>query len=178
MSNSQKILKALDKLTSNLPDKFPGMPSEKTVIENYIKKKYPEYNQFQNEADKQAFLKDTYKVVETEVKLHIYTIKRNYSSLKKGIQHTQSSIKAVTTGSLIPSVVAGTGALPNPLYVVQDSSSKGNLMLATLNDLEDKLVVILHSAYKIELNVPDAVLAMDETIETLRKTVLALPTLP
>ena len=177
MSNSQKILKALDKLT-NVPDKFPGMPSEKTVIENYIKKKYPEYNQFQDEADKKAFLEETYKVVETEVKLHIYTIRRNYSSLKKGIEQIQSSIKAVTTGSLIPSTVAVPAVLPNPLYVIQDSSSKGNLMLTILNDLEDKLILILQSAYKIELNVPDTVLAMDATIEALKKTVLALPTLP
>ena len=56
MATTAELMAALDKLTAD-GDQFPGMPSVKTIIENYIKKKYPEYEQFDTPEERQQFIK-------------------------------------------------------------------------------------------------------------------------
>jgi hypothetical protein len=49
-------------------------------------------------------------------------------------------------------------------------------MLAILNNLVNQFVSLLGAAIKIELTVPDAVVALIDIIATLRQSILAIPT--
>ena len=49
-------------------------------------------------------------------------------------------------------------------------------MLAILNGLVNQFVSLLGAAIKIELTVPDAVVALIDTIASIRKAILAIPT--
>jgi hypothetical protein len=176
MATTAELMAALDKLTAD-GEKFPGMPSVKTIIENYIKKKYPEYEQFDTAAERQQFIDDTYKVVEQEVKMQIYIVKSTFANIKAGITQVQDTIKATIASAAIPSVLpnAGGPSLPNPLSTLQEASAKVNQMLAILNNLVNQFVGLLGAAIKIELTVPDAVVALIDIIATLRQAILAIP---
>jgi hypothetical protein len=176
MATTAQLMAALEKLTAD-GEKFPGMPSVKTIIENYITKKYPEYEQFDTAAERKKFIDDTYKVVEQEVKMQIYVVKSTYANIKAGITQVQDTIKATIASAAIPSVLpnAGGPSLPNPLSTLQEASAKVNQMLAILNNLVNQFVGLLGAAIKIELTVPDAVVALIDIIATLRQAILAIP---
>lgn len=177
MATTAQLMAALDKLTAD-GDQFPGLPSVKTIIENYIKKKYPEYEQFDTAAERKQFIDDTYKVVEQEVKMQIYVVKSTFANIKAGIKQVQATIKATIASAAIPAVLpnAGGPSAPNPLSTLQEASAKVNQMLAILNNLVNQFVGLLGAAIKIELEVPDAVVALIDTIATIRQAILAIPT--
>ena len=177
MATTAQLMAALEKLTAD-GEKFPGMPSVKQIIENYIKKKYPEYEQFDTAAERKKFIDDTYKVVEQEVKMQIYVVKSTYANIKAGIKQVEASIKATIASAAIPAVITTPPAasVPNPLSTLQEASAKVNQMLAILNNLISQFVRLLGAAIKIELTVPDAVVALIDIIATIRQTVLAIPT--
>ena len=96
MATTAQLMVALDKLTKPTnANKFPGMPDDKIIIENYIKKKYPAYAQFDTAAERKKFMDDTYKLVEQEVKMHIFTVKATYTGIKDGIKQVQATIHHV-----------------------------------------------------------------------------------
>ena len=177
MATTAELMAALDKLTAD-GDQFPGMPSVKTIIENYIKKKYPEYEQFDTPEERQQFIDDTYGVVEQEIKMQIYVIKSTFASIKAGIEQVKATVQATISGAAIPSVLpnAAGPSLPNPLSIVQEATAKVNQMLAILNNLVNQFVGLLGAAIKIELTVPDAVVALIDVIATIRQAILAIPT--
>lgn len=177
MATTAELMAALDKLTAD-GDQFPGLPSVKTIIENYIKKKYPEYEQFDTAAERKQFIDDTYKVVEQEVKMQIYIVKSTFANIKAGITQVQATIKATIASAAIPAVLPNLGgpSLPNPLSTLQEASAKVNQMLAILNNLVNQFVGLLGAAIKIELTVPDAVVVLIDIIATLRQAILAIPT--
>jgi hypothetical protein len=177
MATTAQLMAALDKLTAD-GDQFPGLPSVKTIIENYIKKKYPEYEQFDTAAERKQFIDDTYKVVEQEVKMQIYVVKSTFANIKAGIKQVEATIKATIASATLPAVLpnAGGPSLPNPLSTLQEASAKVNQMLAILNNLVNQFVGLLGAAIKIELTVPDAVVALIDTIATIRQAILAIPT--
>jgi hypothetical protein len=177
MATTAQLMAALEKLTAD-GEKFPGLPSEDTIIESYIKKKYPEYEQFDTPEKKQKFIKDTKEVVRQEVKMQIYVVKSTFANIKAGITQVQASIKATIASAAIPAVLpnAGGPSLPNPLSTLQEASAKVNQMLAILNNLVNQFVNMLSAAIKIELTVPDAVVALIDIIATLRQAILAIPT--
>lgn len=177
MATTAQLMAALEKLTAD-GDKFPGMPSPKVIIENYIKKKYPMYEQFDTAAERKKFIDDTYKVVEQEVKMHIYTVKSTYANIKAGIKQVEATVKATIAGATQPAVLPNGGgpSAPNPLSIVQEATAKVNQMLAILNGLVNQFVSLLGAAIKIELTVPDAVVALIDTIASIRKAILAIPT--
>jgi hypothetical protein len=177
MATTAQLMAALEKLTAD-GDKFPGMPSPKIIIENYIKKKYPAYAQFDTAAERKQFIDDTYKVVEQEVKMHIYMVKSTYANIKAGIKQVEATVKATIAGATQPAVLpnAGGPSVPNPLSIVQEATAKVNQMLAILNGLVNQFVSLLGAAIKIELTVPDSVVTLIDTIATIRKAILAIPT--
>ena len=177
MATTAQLMAALEKLTAD-GEKFPGMPSVKTIIENYIKKKYPEYEQFDTAAERKKFIDDTYKVVEQEVKMQIYVVKSTYAGIVSGIEQVKATVKATIAGAAIPSVITTPPAVsaPNPLSALQEASAKVNQMLAILNNLVSQFVRLLAAAIKIELTVPDAVVALIDVIATIRQSILAIPT--
>lgn len=177
MATTAQLMAALEKLTAD-GDKFPGMPSPKAIIENYIKKKYPEYEQFDTAAERKKFIDDTYKVVEQEVKMNIYVVKSTYANIKAGLKQVQATVKATIASATQPAVLpnAGGPSLPNPLSIVQEATAKVNQMLAILNNLISQFVGMLGAAIKIELAVPDSVVALIDTIATIRQAILAIPT--
>lgn len=177
MATTAQLMAALEKLTAD-GDKFPGMPSPKVIIENYIKKKYPEYEQFDTAAERKKFIEDTYKVVEQEVKMNIYMVKSTYANIKSGIKQVQDGIKSTIASAAIPAVLPNGGgpSVQNPLYTIQDATSKVNQMLAILNNLVNQFVSLLGAAIKIELAVPDSVVALIDIIGSLRQGLLAIPT--
>ena len=177
MATTAQLMAALEKLTAD-GDKFPGMPSPKVIIENYIKKKYPEYEQFDTAAERKKFIDDTYKVVEQEVKMHIYTVKATYNGIVSGIKQVKATVQATIAGATQPSVLpnAGGPSVPNPLSIIQEATAKVNQMLAILNNLVNQFVSLLGAAMKIELAVPDSVVALIDVIATIRQAILAIPT--
>ena len=177
MATTAQLMAALDKLTAD-GDKFPGMPSPKIIIENYIKKKYPEYEQFDTAAERKQFIDDTYKVVEQEVKMNIYMVKATYANIKAGLKQVQATVKATIAGAAMPAVLpnAGGPSAPNPLSIIQEATAKVNQMLAILNNLISQFVGMLGAAIKIELAVPDSVVTLIDTIATIRQSILAIPT--
>jgi hypothetical protein len=177
MATTEQLMAALDKLTTD-GDKFPGLASEDTIIENYIKKKYPAYEQFETAEERQQFIKNTKEVVRQEVKMNIYTVKSTYNSIVSGIKQVQATIKSTIASALVPSVLPNTGgpSAPNPLSIIQEATAKVNQMLATLNNLVSQFVRLLAAAIKIELAVPDSVVALIDTIATIRQAILAIPT--
>ena len=177
MATTAQLMAALEKLTAD-GDKFPGMPSPKVIIENYIKKKYPEYEQFDTAAERKKFIDDTYKVVEQEVKMNIYMVKATYANIKAGLKQVQATVKATIAGATQPAVLpnAGGPSVPNPLSIIQEATAKVNQMLAILNNLISQFVGMLGAAIKIELAVPDSVVTLIDTIATIRQAILAIPT--
>lgn len=177
MATTAQLMAALEKLTTD-GDKFPGMPSPKVIIENYIKKKYPEYEQFDTAAERKKFIDDTYKVVEQEVKMNIYMVKATYAGIVSGIKQVKATVQATIAGAAMPMVLpnAGGPSLPNPLSIIQEATVKVNQMLAILNGLINQFVSLLGAAIKIELTVPDSVVALIDMIATVRQLVLAIPT--
>ena len=179
MATTAQLMAALDKLTKPTnANKFPGMPDDKIIIENYIKKKYPTYAQFDTAAERKKFMDDTYKLVEQEVKMHIFTVKATYTGIKDGIKQVQATIKATIAGALQPSVLpnAGGPSVPNPLSTIQEATAKVNQMLAILNGLINQFVSLLGAAMKIELAVPDSVVALINIIADLKIAIQAIPT--
>jgi hypothetical protein len=179
MATTKDLMDALDKLTKPTnANKFPGMPSDRTIIENYIKKKYPAYPQFDTAAERKKFMDDTYKLVEQEVKMHIFTVKATYTGIKDGIKQVQATIKATIAGALQPSVLpnAGGPSVPNPLRTIQEATAKVNQMLAILNGLINQFVSLLGAAMKIELAVPDSVVALINIIADLKIAIQNIPT--
>jgi hypothetical protein len=177
MATTAQLMAALDKLTAD-GDKFPGMPSPKVIIENYIKKKYPMYEQFDTAAERKQFIDDTYKVVEQEVKMNIYMVKATYAGIVSGIKQVKATVQATIAGAAMPAVLpnAGGPSAPNPLSIIQEATAKVNQMLAILNNLINQFVSLLGAAIKIELTVPDSVVILIDTIATVRQLVLAIPT--
>lgn len=177
MATTAQLMAALEKLTAD-GDKFPGLPSEDTIIENYVKKKYPAYAQFDTAEERQKFIKETKETVRQEVKMHIYVVKSTYANIKAGIKQVQASVKATIAGSTQPAVLpnAGGPSAPNPLSTLQEATAKVNQMLAILNGLVNQFVNLLASAIKIELAVPDSVVALIDIIATIRQAILAIPT--
>jgi hypothetical protein len=177
MATTAQLMTALEKLTAD-GEKFPGMPTPKVIIENYIKKKYPEYEQFDTAAERKKFIDDTYKVVEQEVKMQIYVVKSTYNGIVSGIKQVKATVQATIAGAAMPAVLpnAGGPSLPNPLSTLQEASAKVNQMLAILNNLVSQFVRLLGAAIKIELTVPDAVVALIDIIATIRQSILAIPT--
>lgn len=179
MATTEQLMTALDKLTKPAPEnKFPGMPSDKTIIENYIKKKYGLDKMGLTKEEAKAFVDETYKLVEQEVKMHIFTIKASYTGIKDGIKQVQATIKATIAGATQPSVLpnAGGPSVPNPLSIIQEATAKVNQMLAILNGLINQFVSLLSSAIKIQLPVPDSVVALINIIADLKIAIQAIPT--
>ena len=176
MATTKDLMDALDKLTADA-EQFPGLPDEDTIIESYIKKKYPEYEKFDT-AGQEKFIRETKEVVRQEVKMQIYVVKSTFANIKAGIKQVEASIKATIASAAIPAVITTPPAasVPNPLSVLQEASAKVNQMLATLNALISQFVRLLAAAIKIELEVPNAVIALIEIIATLKKTIEAIPT--
>ena len=177
MATTAQLMAALEKLTAD-GEKFPGMPSVKTIIENYIKKKYGLDKMGLTKEEAKAFVDETYKLVEQEVKMHIFTVKSTYAGIVSGIEQVKATVKATIAGAMIPAVITTPPAVsaPNPLSALQEATAKVNQMLAILNGLINQFVSLLSSAIKIELAVPDSVVALIDIIATLRQAILAIPT--
>jgi hypothetical protein len=178
MATTAQLMLALDKLTSN-GEQFPGLPSNDIIIENYIKTKYPEYEQFDTPEEKQQFIKDTKEVVKQDVEMNILIVKSTFNNIKSGITQVQATIKSTIADAALPSVLpnAGGPSVPNPLSVLQKATAAVNQMLATLNNLVNNFVNLLSAAIKIELTVPDSVVALIDVIGKTRQAILAIPTI-
>ena len=176
MATTEQAIEALGRLTES-PDKFPGLPSEKDIIEAYIKKKYPMYTQLDTAAKRKQFIDNTYKIIELEIKMYIYMVKSAYANIKSGLKQIQDTVAATIASALIPTVLpnAGGPSLPNPLSVLQTATVTVNQMLAIISGLVSQFVMLLSAAIKIELEIPDSVLLLIDTIETVRSAILAIP---
>ncbi len=160
---------------------LPGL-EYKTIVDNIIEvkfKKQLDNAKIYNDRDnvKKELLRYYDEHVKEEIEQNINIIKSNFAAVKDGLKYVSESVTNAVASNAIPSVIT-TGAaasVANPVYALLENKSKKTVLLGMLKNIGNFLCNLLSSAVKILFQVPDTVIALINTLTTVKKAVNSIP---
>lgn len=146
----------------------------KKLVEEWVKEQdFPtdkEYEDAFNSA-KDQFIKEKRKLLTDAIN----EIKMEYKNMKEGIAIVSAQVESIIANLAMPAVVTVPPGLPNPLHLVNDISQKKGFLNKILFDLNMSSAKILNAAIKAELELPQPILTMMNSIADTKKLLDTIP---
>lgn len=105
----------------------------------------------------------------------INTIKSTIQVVTEGVAQLTENVTTTIATALIPPAIGVPPVLPNPAYVLLENKTKKNTFLSLCNSLLQTFQRLLQAAVNIFFVLPEAVIALLETILTVKDTISAIP---
>lgn len=179
MTNEQLLEKVMETFAS------PELKVLDEAKEKTLKKLAEEWLESQgfSKEDMQEYGEDLIKAQEQFVKEKkklitdaINEIKMEYKNIKDGIALVSTQVKSIIANLVMPATVTVPPGVPNPLHAVNDISQKKGLLNKILFDLNVSSAKILNAAIKAELELPQPVLTVMNSVAETKKLLDTIPT--
>lgn len=130
-------------------------------------------NQVPTEAEKKAII-DRYKnELRSYVNEQIAIIKITYAAIKDGTKQIIESVTSLLATTVLPPTVGP--FLPNPVHIALEFNQKSNILKGSLSVLINAYRQMLQAALNIEFELPDAVLAVGDSLSAAQRALNTIP---
>lgn len=121
---------------------------------------------------KEQFIKEKRKLLTDAIS----EIKMEYKNMKEGIALVTGQVKTIIANLVMPATITAPPGAPNPIYTANELSQKKGILSKILFDLNMSSAKILNAAIKAELELPQPVLSVMNSIADTKKLIDSIPT--
>jgi hypothetical protein len=179
--NLDAIKKLIENLSNSQGSPLPGLTYEEVstaIIEkdtNFQKNIGPQSEFTEEEV---TSIKENYKsLIKDEVNTNIMIVKSSYKQIEDSSSLLKENVTSAISSVAIPPAIGTTSpVVPNPAYALLEAKQKKNQWLAILNNIFSSFGALLIAALKIKYEIPQSVIVLMSTLETLKSLIDTIPT--
>lgn len=177
MASVQEMKDLLDEI--NQDSSVPGLDFD-SVVDNMVEKQNKvQLDACETPAERTAMktkLVDYQKTIGSSfVNEQMNTIKSSYTTVKDGVVNLNAAIGTLAVQLATPSVITAPPGSANPIVTMAKQTESKNNLLNACQILLSAFSKLLQAAVNILFEVPDSIIVLLQTINTIKTTLNALP---